>query len=392
MTTDQGTAPQGAAPTQVSRRRGSVNRQGPAGWLFVSPVVIILGIFLLIPIVMAIWVSVSDWNGNGSPFASGVGFVGGKNYTSVLNGKGLSAQVFGLSVRNNLYYVLYVVPAQTALSLLLAVMVTRKHLRGRNFFRTAFYFPSVTSTVAITVLWLFLFSGSGVINKILSFLSVNSPDWFNDPNGVGTILFGLKEQGWLAGGNFLGISRFQWLSGPSVAMCALILMSIFTTSGTFMLLFIAALQNIGEETEEAALIDGAGTWARFRYVTLPLLRPTLYTVITLGLIGTWQLFDQVLVATQGGPAYTTTTPAFLAYNVAFGSSGNWGQGAAIAFILFGIIIVMTILQRLILGEADATKMSRKQRRLDNEQRKQGTVNPADVARMQLINKNESGRP
>ena len=348
------------------RRRGAAQGQGVAGWAFVTPVVIILGIFLVVPIVMALWVSVSDWSGSGSPFTSQVHFVGAKNYTSVLNGQGLTAQTFGLAVRNNLYYVLYVVPLQTALSLFLAVMVSRRAMKGRSFFRMAFYFPSVTSSVAITVLWLFLFSGSGVVNKVMSYLSISGPDWFNDPNGVGTHLFHLKESGWLATGNFLGIDWYQWLAGPSVAMSAFIIMAIFTTSGTFMLLFIAALQNIGEDTEEAALIDGAGAWARFRYVTLPLLRPTLYTVITLGLIGTWQIFDQIWIGTHGGPAYTTTTPAYMAYDTAF--SGNWGKGAAIAFILFGIIIVMTLIQRLILGEADATKMTRKQLRLDRAQR------------------------
>ncbi|HEX2856188.1 MAG TPA: sugar ABC transporter permease [Propionibacteriaceae bacterium] len=350
----------------IRRHRGTAQRQGAAGWLFVTPVVIILGLFLLVPILMALWVSVSDWSGSGSPFTAQVHFVGGKNYTQVLNGQGLTAQTFGLAVRNNLYYVLYVVPLQTVLSLFLAVMVSRRAMKGRNFFRMAFYFPSVTSSVAITVLWLFLFSGAGVVNKFLSYFAINGPDWFNDPNGLGTKVFHLHETGWLAGGNFLGIDWYQWLAGPSVAMSAFIIMAIFTTSGTFMLLFIAALQNIGEETEEAALIDGAGAWARFRYVTLPLLRPTLYTVITLGLIGTWQIFDQVWIGTHGGPAYTTTTPAYMAYDTAF--SGNWGKGAAIAFILFGIIIVMTILQRLILGEADATKMTRRDLRRDRAQR------------------------
>ncbi|HCX86232.1 MAG TPA: sugar ABC transporter permease, partial [Micrococcales bacterium] len=132
---------------------------------------------------------------------------------------------------------------------------------------------------------------------------------------------------------FLGISWWQWLAGPSVAMCVFIIMAIFTTSGTFMLLFVAALQNISGEVEEAAQVDGANGRQRLFRITIPMLRPTLFTVITLGLIGTWQVFDQIYTGTQGGPAKTTLTPAYLSYQTSFVGQ-NWGQGAAIAFILF----------------------------------------------------------
>ena len=114
-----------------------------------------------------------------------------------------------------------------------------------------------------------------------------------------------------------------------------------------MLLFIAALNGIGEEIDEAGLVDGANTWQRFRHLTLPLLRPTMFTVLTLGLIGSWQVFDQIYVGTQGGPAKTTITPAYLSFNTAFNNQ-QWGQGAAIAFVLFAIIVVLTLVQRALL--------------------------------------------
>lgn len=145
----------------TTARRGPANAQGLAGWLFVLPVILILGLFMVVPIVMALWVSLSDWSGNGSPLSPGVNFVGIKNYAAVLGGQGLTGKDFGLAIRNNLYYVLFVVPLQTIISLFLAVMVTRRSLKGKGFFRTAFYFPSVTSSVAITVLWMFLFNASG---------------------------------------------------------------------------------------------------------------------------------------------------------------------------------------------------------------------------------------
>lgn len=364
--------------TQRAGRRGKAHSQRLAGWTFVSPTIIILGIFLFLPVVMALWVSVSDWNGNGSPFSGKVNFIGADNYTAILGGKGLVAKDFGLAMRNNLYYVLLVVPLQTIVALALAFMVTRKTLKGKGFFRTAFYFPSVTSSVAITTLWLFLFNASGTVNKFLSYLSIDGPNWFKDPRGLlGMALspLGLKESGAMAQPGFLGISTYQWLQGPSVAMTAFILMAIFTTSGTFMLLFIAALQSIGEETEEAGLVDGATTWQRFWYITLPMLRPTLFTVITLGLIGTWQVFDQIAVGSKGDPAKTTTTPAYMSYTKAFADL-NFGQGAAIAFILFAIIIAMTALQRLVLGNPDATKASRRDTKREKLARRVKTGVPA----------------
>ena len=160
------------------------------GYLFVAPAVLIIGVFLVAPIFLALYVSFSDWNGLGSPLGNSE-FVGGENYSAVLVDDGLAKSDFGTSIRNNFYYVIFVVPIQTALALFLAVQVNRRVLRGRGFFRTAFYFPSVTSSIAITTIFLFLFSASGVVNSILAFFGVNGPNWFADPRGVIHILLGL---------------------------------------------------------------------------------------------------------------------------------------------------------------------------------------------------------
>lgn len=330
--------------------------QARAGWLFVSPVLVILGLFLVIPMIMALWVSVSDWTGRGSPFSSGVNFVGFDNYSEVLTGGGLAAKDFGTSLRNSAWYTLLVVPIQTLLSLFLAVLVNRD-IKGRGFFRTAYYFPSVTSTVAITVLWMFLFSATGAINKAMSWFGVHGPNWFNDPTGIFAGLIGSDPPSALADHGFLSVSWADWLSGPSMAMTALMLMAIFTTSGTFMLLFLSALQALDPEVNEAALVDGANTWQRFWKVTIPQLKPTIFTVVTLGVIGCWQVFDQIYTGTAGGPGKTTLTPAYLSYQAAFGSQ-KWGRGAAIAFILFVIIILMTLAQNAILKDRDVPKKHR----------------------------------
>ncbi|MEA5454012.1 sugar ABC transporter permease [Sinomonas sp. JGH33] len=338
------------------RRRGPGirGRDGLAGWLFTAPVLLILGLFLVLPILMAAWVSVSSWNGLGSPFAASVKFVGGDNYAALLAKPGLAQTDFGTALRNNAWYVLLVVPIQTAVSLFLAVLVNRRVLAARGAFRTAFYFPSVTSSVAITVIFLFLFSASGTVNAVVQWLGGGGVGWFTDTRGVVQQVLAALGVHAPSGSGFLGLTWFDWIAGPSPAMLVFVVMAIFTTSGTFMLIYLAALQQIAQDIEEATVMDGANAWQRFWYVTLPMLRPTTFTVMTLGLIGTWQIFDQIYVGSKGGPAKTTLTPAFLSYSQSFVNNA-WGRGAAIAFILFAIIVVFTLVQRLFLAERRAER-------------------------------------
>ncbi|GAA5090917.1 sugar ABC transporter permease [Microbacterium yannicii] len=373
------TAPRRARSPRSGIRRG----EAAAGWIFTLPVIVILGVFLLVPVLMALWVSVSDWSGRGSPFSSGVGFVGLENYAAVTTGDGLATRDFGTAMRNNAWYVLLVVPLQTALSLFLAVLVNGAVLRGRGLFRTAFYFPSVTATVAIMVLWLFLFNAAGPVNAILAAIGIDGPNWWADPSGIlhnALAAVGITDgPAALTENDFLGVSWWNWLAGPSVAMSAIILMGIFTTSGTFMLLFLAALQNIGPEIQEAAMVDGANAWQRFWRVTLPQLKPALFTVLTLGLIGCWQVFDQIYTGTQGAPGKTTLTPAYLSYDAGF-LDQNWGQGAAIAFILFAIIVLFTIFQRWVLRERPVSRRRARQYQLPT---RPATATPATVAADQV---------
>lgn len=332
-------------------------RETAAGWLMSAPVIVLLLVFLVAPILMAAWVSISDWTGIGSPLASGVHNTGLANYRALLSTPGLPQQQLAESLRNNLYYVLLVVPVQTALALGLALVVSRRRLTGRGFFRTAYYFPSITSSVAVSILFLYVFGSTGVVNAIVGSFGLHGPNWFNDPNGViHMVLSGLgvsNAPSALANHGFLGLSWWEWFSGPSVAMVAIMALAVWTTSGTFMLIFLPAIYAIPADLEEAAIMDGANSWQRFRSVTLPMLRPALFLVLTLGLIGTWQVFDQIYLMSQGNPAGTTLTPAYLSYVTSF-QDQQWGQGAAIAFILFAIIVVLTIVQRLIISDRRAS--------------------------------------
>jgi multiple sugar transport system permease protein len=344
----------GNAPRR-GRRRRIRGREGLWGWLFVSPALLGLVIFIVLPIVLAAFVSLLDWNGTSSPFTGGATLVGLDNYRELILEDRLARKDFATALRNNFYYVVGVVPSQTALALFLAVIVNQRWLKGRGFFRTAFYFPSITSSVAIALVFIYLFQTGGAINAVLRLFGVDGPAWFADRRGVLHLVLGGvgvdAPPGW-ARHELMGLPAWDWLAGPSVAMCAIMLLVTWTTAGTFMVMFLGGLQNIGDEIEEASIIDGASPWERFRYITLPLLKPTLFLVLTLGVISTWQVFDQIYVMSSGDPAKTTLTPAFLSYQQAFVDS-RMGLGAAIAFCLFVIIVVFTLVQRWVLrGDED----------------------------------------
>ena len=316
-----------------------------------SPAVLGLVLFLAVPIVLTVWVSFRDWSGLGSPFESE--YSGLDNYRELLTEEGLRRKDFAISIRNTLYYVLIVVPLQTALALFLAFLVNQRFLRGRGGFRTLLYFPSITSSIAVTLIWLVLFRGSGIVNRILP---IDRIDWFDEPNGIIHNLFGVigvdDEPSWLSGEVF-ELSWWEWLSGPSVALFAIMLLTIWTTSGTMMLIFLGGLQNINPDLEEAAAIDGATWWKRFRLIVVPLLRPQMYLVVVLGIIGSWQVFDQAYAANLGGPQKTTFTPSLLIYLQAFQNS-KAGLAAATAVLLFFVIILFTWLQRRVTGSSEVT--------------------------------------
>lgn len=341
----------------VGRRARPNRRKGEGlwGWLFMSPIVVMLIVFLIGPILLALYVSFTKWNGQGGPFSDQAQRIGLTNYRKLLFEDGLTRKNFITSVRNNFYFVIIVVPIQTALALLLALIVNQKRLRGKGFFRTAFYMPAVSSSIAIGFIFLFLFQQQGAINAILSWFGAGDRQWFN--NGEGTFhaflgLFGVDQApAWLADHQFFGLDWWEWLSGPSWSMVTIITLVIWTTSGTFMLMFLAGLQAVPEEVHEAAAIDGATRFQTLRRVTIPLLRRHIVLVVTLGLIGTWQVFDQVYIMSDG--AGNTMTPAYLTYTTGV-REGQFGRASALAFIVFVIILFFTAVQRIALRDRSDT--------------------------------------
>ncbi|MBE7195920.1 MAG: sugar ABC transporter permease [Gordonia polyisoprenivorans] len=348
------------------RRRGAralTRGEGRFGWLFVTPMILIFGLFLVIPIFLALWVSPSDWTGKGSPLAGGVDFVGLDNYAAFFQ-PGLTQSDFATSIRNTLYFVIIVVPLQTILAMGLAILLNSRRLRAKSFFRTTYYFPSVTSSVAISVVFIFLFAGGGPINAVLSFLGADPPNWLADARGLIHVIagaFGVQGTPAWASGNLAGLTLWDWLAGPSLANCTIIALVIWVSAGGYMLVYLSSLQSIDEEINEAALVDGSTTWQRIRRITVPMLKPTTGLVVTLGIIGTWQVFDQVYIISQGNPGKTTLSPAYLSYSTSF-SSFQWGTGSAISFLLFAFIIVLTLLQRFVLRDKDVSRERRDARR------------------------------
>ncbi len=318
------------------------------GWLFIAPFAIGLLFFIVLPIFMALWVSFTDWSGITPPLKAKT--IGLNNFNTLLVRDGLRRTDFALSIRNNFYYVVFVVPIQTALSFVLAFVVHQKFLKGKSFFRLAFFFPSITSSIAVSLIFRFIFQVDGLANRVIPGKAVN---WFGDSNGSIHNLLGVfgvhRAPQALAKHSFAGLTFWDWLSGPSVAMCAIMGSVIWTTSGTLMLIFLGGLQNIPDGLDEAATLDGASSWQRMRYLTFPMLRPQLFLVLMLGLIGTWQVFDQVYAMSFGGPDKSTITPAFWIYYQSF-RNGQAGLGAALAVILCAIITVFTYIQRRIVSD------------------------------------------
>jgi multiple sugar transport system permease protein len=217
---------------------------------------------------------------------------------------------FAIGLKNIVIYAFFVIIGQTVLALSYALLLNQP-LRGRSFLRTAIYLPSVTSSVAISLIFIYLYNNGGAINAFLSIFHIHGPDWLNN---------------------------------PSTALPAIMIMNVYTTAPTFMILFLAALQGLPESLYEAARVDGATGFAVFRLITLPLLRPTMFLIVAMGTIGAFQTFDQVAVMTQGGPLNATVTPVYSIYDTAF-KQYHYGLGASMAAVLFAIILLITLIQR-----------------------------------------------
>jgi multiple sugar transport system permease protein len=294
-----------SAPRRVGSLRAQRRREVIEAYLYLLPTFVGLILFSLGAIVVSVGISFTDWNILQPPH-----WVGLSNYVRLFSTP-LNWQVFG----NTLYYMGVIVPVGTALALGLALALNRG-LRGIVLLRSLYFLPVISSTVAVSLVWGWLYNQQfGLINYLLSLVGITGP---------------------------------AWLADTRTAMPAVIIMSIWKGLGYNMVIFLAGLQGIPQELYEAAKIDGAGAWAQFRYVTFPLVSPTTFFVVVLSTIAAFQVFDQTYVMTGGGPAYSTTTLALFIYQNAF----QWfhmGYAAALSYVLFAAVAVVTLVQFRVQG-------------------------------------------
>jgi ABC-type sugar transport system permease subunit len=296
-----------AAKAPSSRPR--VKRRTLLDWLsaygFVAPYLIILVVFTLIAVIYALYLSFFKVNfGFGAPVFAGI-----HNFRVIWFDMTHDGD-FIVGLRNATVYSLGVVTLETILALALALLLNTK-VRAMGLFRTTFYLPSLTSSVAISLIFIWLYQPQGAINYVLSLIHIQGPSWLQDTH---------------------------------TALPAIMLLNIWTTAPTFMLVFLAGLQDIPQTLYEAARVDGANTWNVIWNVTIPLLRPTIFLVVALGIIGAFQMFDQTYLMTAGGPLRSTSMPVFTMWQTAF-NEGLMGLACAEAFVLFVVIFTLTMLAR-----------------------------------------------
>ncbi|MFL5557443.1 MAG: carbohydrate ABC transporter permease [Gemmatimonadaceae bacterium] len=277
-----------------------------AGWLFAAPALILIFVFFFLPVGASLLLSVTDFDIYAVGDPSNARFIGSANYSRLLH-----SPEFWKALKNTFIFALVGGPLTVGASLAAALLVNAKLARFRGFFRTVYFIPFVTTLVAVSVVWRYMYHPQyGLIDYALAKVGVKGPDWLGDPH---------------------------W------ALAAIILMSVWKNFGYNMLIFIAGLQAIPQDLYDAAEIDGAGPVRRFSAVTLPLLGPTLLFVGVITMIGYFQLFSEPYVMTQGGPLRATTSVVLMMYEEGF----RWwrmGYAAAIAFVLFVVILIATLVQ------------------------------------------------
>ncbi|UCF70122.1 MAG: sugar ABC transporter permease [candidate division WOR-3 bacterium] len=300
-------------------------RQDLSGYLFILPALAIIILFRFYPILQAVRMSFYKWGMAGPLYTVGL-----KNFERLF-----IDTKFYQSLGNTFWYVVFAVPLTIIFSILFAQMLNQK-IPGRGFYRTIYYLPVVTSIVAISVVWKWIFNPDrGVFNALFGIFGIEGLKWLNDSRGIIEILLAP-----------LGITASGFFSGPSIALCALIIMAVWHNTGYCLIIALAGLQNVPEQYYEAARIDGAGPWKTFRHVTLPLISPTIFYLMITQSIFAFNTFTPIYVMTQppGGPLGTTNLVVFYLYEQAF-RLWNLGYANAIAFVIFTIIFILTQFQK-----------------------------------------------
>lgn len=287
-----------------SRRRRK-RKQALVAYSFIAPNFIGFAVFTLGPIIMAFIIAFTDWDGNNA-----MRFVGFGNFSTIF-----TDDRFLSALKNTLVYSVFTVPITLAIALGLAILLNQK-IAGRNFFRTVAFFPYVASLVAVAAVWNMLFTPAkgGIINQFLM--------------------------------NVLHMAPSKWAAAPKTVMLTIIMFSVWKNMGYYMVIYLAGLQGISEDLYEAAALDGAGALQRFRYVTVPQLRPTTFFVTIILTINCFKVYDIVYMLAGGSNGIINKSAIVLVYYIYEEAFRNWklGQASASAIILFLIVLVITLVQ------------------------------------------------
>jgi lactose/L-arabinose transport system permease protein len=283
-----------------------IRREDINGWLFIAPALVLLGVFLIYPILWSLWMSFQT--GRGMKFSFG----GLANIRRLMQDT-----VFLRALGNTMIFLVVQVPIMIVLALLFAVALNDSKLWGRSFFRTAIFLPCVTSLVAYAVLFRSMFGAEGVVNVAL-------------------------------GG--IGIGPIPWLTDPFWAKVLIILAITWRWTGYNMIFYLAALQNIDRSIYETARIDGVPAWARFWYLTVPMLKPVILFTTVISTIGTLQLFDEPYNITEGGPSDATRTLSYYIYDLTFRFMPSFGYSATVSWVIVVLVGILTFAQFVIARE------------------------------------------
>ncbi|MDQ6422783.1 sugar ABC transporter permease [Paenibacillus sp. LHD-117] len=295
-----------AAATGVRPKRGSGRLQRHetiAGFLFIGPMLIGVTVLTLIPIIATFLLSLADWN-----FIAGIKdikWVGLENFQKLFQD-----DIFLKSMRNNALFLL-AVPVYLIISMFLAIVID-KHIYMKAYFKVAYFMPYISSIVAVAIVWQVLFNPSaGPVNQFLTSIGIENPP--------------------------------KWIADPKYALVSLMMISVWTAIGFNMIVYIAGLQSIPRDLYEAAEIDGAGTWTKFKSITFPQLSSTTFFLLVTGIISTFKVFDLIAVLTKGGPLSSTSMIVWQLYDTAFVNL-KIGYASSMAVVLFFCVLAITLLQ------------------------------------------------
>lgn len=284
-------------------------RQALTGYSFMAPTIIVMGTFVILPISYAFFLAFHKVRILGELSYK---FIGLKSFIRMADDERV-----WIALKNTAEYVAIVVPIQTILALTLALILNSK-IKGKDAFRIVFFLPTVTSSAVLTLIFMWIYNSNGLLNNFLA---------------------------------LLGLPTYNWIGDPAVALKSIMIMNIWSTAPFFMVIYLAALQDIPISLYEAATLDGANKWDQFISITVPLLKPVTFFIVVMGVIGTFQLFDQsyIFSAGSGGPNNSTLTVVLLIYQYAF-KSLDMGYAAALALMLAGVIMGATLIQRFFFKE------------------------------------------